>query len=641
MSNKATYTISGPTPHAPEEPTMIRIKKLIPIKGKRYNRRGVIFLIITLMAFPTLTAANDNVEDYKDLVHYSKGQAEARSVTQGDNYILFEKCGFTYLHVEGSPNEIGTTHGEVLADMIERAISAYAHLTEDRYDMNWRECRLHAANFWAYVPQEQKEEIEGIAQGAATKNALNPLGSTVDWLDILTLNCMWDLWWRVDGVGKRLPFPFLGEEEENPMPFPEGNIHHCSAFVATGSATADGKFVIAQNLWMPFYLSPSFAIFIDIVPETGNRILMEVTAGMIWSGTEWYLNGAGMVIGETTLGGGPYNWGNVPSFVRLRKAVQYSDSIDEFKDIMLTDTNGAYCGDYLLGDAKTNEVAILELGSSEYELARTTDGFLGSCNYPWDPEVAAEMNEIQGWDHGCYPRYVRLNQLYEQYNGKIDIEIGKKILSDHYDTVEETINPCGHTLCGHVENESGYPWGSLDGKVTNQTLAARFETWARFGHSCGQPFKVADHRKEHPEYAFDDLVDIIPGPWCTFGPLEEVEVNVVDTSGEPIGGAEILITSREDGWSYNGTTDEQGKMILKNIMHSKYYFNATKEKKIGSLVSVVTESGMVTITLDKNIEKNSSGMSKGSILVIIIVLAVICAAVVLVRIKKFKTKEKS
>lgn len=531
--------------------------------------------------------------------------AGERQLVSDENVVIFEKQGFTYLHVEGAPYEIGYNHGKYLAAKVARSMSAYGHLTVDRYGFTWAQCRVQSLNFWYYVPQEQKDEIRGIADGAADQGVRNPDGTTVDWLDILVLNAMWDLWWRAGAASDILPGP-LGESdaeieteprERSGLPPELENIHHCSAFVATGSATADGNFVIGQTLWMPFYLSPAHAVFIDIVPNRGLRILMEVTAGMIWSGTEWYMNSAGMVIGETTLGRGPYNWGNIPSFIRLREAAQYAESIDDFKDIMLTDTNGAYCGDYLLADAKTNEVAILELGANVWELARTKDGFLGSCNYPWDPEVAEEMNAIQGWEHGCYPRYVRLEQLYEEHDGNITVELGMEMLSDHYDTVAEEINPCGHTLCGHVENESGYPWGSLDGKLTNRTLAERFETWARFGHTCGQPFIVSDHREEHPEYSFDDLVDIIPGDWCTFGPLEQVTVSVLRENGEPVEGAKVEMISLVDGWSVNGTTDPSGVARLPAVMHSRYEIVATSGQFVGKDTGIVREETHFTVTV--------------------------------------------
>ena len=548
---------------------------------------------------------------------------------------MTEKGGFRHIQVSGSPGEIGYQHGVLLADLIPRSLSAYGHATERSYGYDWNEVRRHGRPYWLYVPEEQREEIEGIADGSSQNGALNPNGDPVDYIDILALNAIWDIWWRSSPPGN--PWWWVPWETNAPtlnlsMP------HHCSAFVATGDATADGGFVLAQSLWMPYFLSPAHAIFIDIIPDSGNRIHMEVTAGMIWSGTEWYQNSAGLVVAETTLGSGPYIWGGVPSFVRLRKAIQYADSIDSFKDIMLENTNGAYCGDYLIADAKTNEVAILELGAYEWELVRTSNGFLPSCNYPWDPEVAKEMGEPQGWSHGCYPRWVRWQQIEERDYGNITVFSGMEYLGDHYDTVEERINPCSHTLCGHVENASGYPHGSLDGKVTNRTLALRSETWARFGHSCGQPFIVEDHRREHPEYAFDDLVDIIPQPYVTFGPLSPLRITVVDRDGTPIAGAAVELVSNEDGSRINLTADGNGVAHSDHIQHSDYTISGKGSNLEGDIRYVHNGDGTVELTLREKEQVGgifSSGTSAP--VLIFLLLAVIGTALILWKKGKFRS----
>lgn len=538
----------------------------------------------------------------------------------------WEKEGFKYLQVSGSPDEIGYQHGVLLADLIPRSLSAYAHATERSYGLRWNQVTLLAMNYWAYVPEEQREEMDAIARGAAENNARDPSGDIVDRWDILALNAIWDIWWRSELSGN--PWWWLPFSTDLPKYEPR-TPHHCSAFVATGDATADGGFVIGQSLWMPYFLSPAFAVFIDIIPNTGNRIFMEVTAGMIWSGTEFYMNSAGMVIAETTLGTGPYRWFGTPSFVRLRKAVQYCDSIDTFKDIMLEETNGAYCGDYLLADSKTNEVAILELGSYEWELKRTMNGFLPSCNYPWDPEVAEEMGAVQGWDHGCYPRWVRLEQLRDRDYGNITVYHGRQYLGDHYDTVEERINPCSHTLCGHVENASGYPHGSMDGKVTNRSMAARMETWARFGHSCGQPFIVEDHRREHPEYAFDDLVDIIPKPYASFSAFSTMEVKVVDGSGDPVPNAKVEVTSAIDGTSFELVSGSDGITLFEYLPRSDYYVNGTKDDMTGNMRFDQADDSSIELELSAGSASSFLSASSSTFIMLMVLVGLAAVGVII------------
>jgi len=544
----------------------------------------------------------------------------ALAQTAAEGIYMEEREGFIHMKVWGSSREIGYIQGKYLASLIERGMAAYAHLTELRYGMSWDEVRLHGVTYWPYVDQEYREEILGMAEGAAEGGAVNPSGDAVDWIDILSYNAMWDIWWRYSYVQKRLP----GPRSDDVIP-----LHHCSAFVATGSATEDGGFVMGQNLWMPYFLIPAHAVFIDITPPKGHRILMEVTAGMIWSGTEWYINDAGLVVAETTLGVGPYQWGGTPSFIRIRKAVQYASSIDEFVSIMLENTNGAYSSDYLIADAKTNEVAILELGSEKWALKRTSDGFLGSCNYPWDESVAEELGAPQGWEHSCYPRYVRWQQLYEQYAGKINCQLGMAFLGDHYDTVEERINPCSHTLCGHVENASGYPHGSMDAKVVNRTMAARMETWARYGHSCGQPFLKEVHAKEHPEYAFPDLIDMIARPWTTFGAVDRFSVTVVGSEGEPLEGMEVVLKSLYTNLTYHMLTGSGGRAHHPAVQRGEYILEV--EGPCGVHREFITVEGETHLTV--RISSPEEGRLPGRILPWV-------AALLLVIVSLFAFKKK-
>jgi hypothetical protein len=412
--------------------------------------------------------------------------------------------------------------------------------------------------------------------------------------------------------------------------------HHCSAFVATGEVTKDDGFVIAQNLWMPYYLSPSHAVFVDIVPPTGNRILMELQAGMIWSGTEWYLNSAGLVVAETTLGTGPYRWGNTPAFVRIRSAVQYGDSIDSFTDIMLQDSNGAYCGDYLIADTKNNEVGIVELGSYEYEVWRSNDGFHGSCNYPWDPEVREEMGEVEGWDHSCYPRYMRLEEIKDKYYGLIDTEIGKRAMGDHYDTVEKKINRYSWTLEGRVENASGYPHGALDGKVTNLTMASNFEVWAKYGFPSGENFIAADHAAANPDYAFSNLEDMISDEWTTFGFLEPLTIKVVDKKGEPVKGARIAFENCADGYLAEGITGEDGIYHHQYFQTGTYNITAMNGEYQGKINIEFREMNSLEVVL--NIDTGDSGMSLGGSAIIGVGILIIIAILVTFAYKRYKKK---
>jgi hypothetical protein len=532
---------------------------------------------------------------------------------------LSEKANFTLIHLEGDPATIGRNHGALLADKIERGIAAYAHCSSDWYGLTWAQCRKNAVFYWPNVPAEYQTEIQGIADGAASQGVTNPDGATVDWIDILAYNAIWDIWWRVSLPGNKYWwFPFRDDGTERP--------HHCSGFVATGKDwTADGGFVLAQSLWMPYWLPPAQAVWCDLVPARGNRIFMQLTAGLVWSGTEYYVNSAGLVAAETTLGVGAHVWGGTPAFVRIRRAIQYATTIDEFRDQMLQDTNGAYCSDYLLGDAKTGEVAVLELGGRTWAIARTTNGYLPSCNYPWDSAVADEMGEPQGAANGCWPRWTRIQDLCEQNKGNITVDFGKRLLADHYDSASGCDNRSGRSLCGHGENTtSGYPHGSQDAKVTNQSMAARMQVWARFGHSWGEPYIVEDHAALHPNQITPDLQDMIAGPWATFGAFNPLQVTVLDENGAKVGDARVVAQDAYDG-TRTVINVTGGTALVDFFPTGRYIFTA---RSGGAQVrSVVSVSGPASVDLVLHGEGRPAPVAGAQAAAAAVVAAVVLAAV--------------
>jgi hypothetical protein len=162
------------------------------------------------------------------------------------------------------------------------------------------------------------------------------------------------------------------------------------------------------------------------------------------------------------------------------------------------------------------------------DIERTFNGFIGSSNYPKGPGVRSETT--YDWTNPTtsgYCRNVRWQQLREEYYGEIDVELGKVMLSDHYDVLLEIEAPSRRTLCGHgeVSPPTYYPSGAYDGKVTSSSLAyPNLGMWGRWGHPCGTPFIVTDFLALHPEYSWQlpYLRDLPTYDWTLFnkaGPI--------------------------------------------------------------------------------------------------------------------------
>ncbi len=433
----------------------------------------------------------------------------------------FEKGGWTYVHLEGSPSDIGYQHGYLLAPEIADGLAAIKLFDMHETQRDWEFFRKTAREMlWPHIDAEYQEELQGIADGAKAH------GDDLDVYDIVALNAF-----------EEVPdyyVPWLNKKErasKSPKLSAPGN---CSAFIATGAYTKDHQIVIAHNNWTSYLAGERWVIIFDIVPQNGERILMDGFPGVITSDDDFGINAAGIMITETTItqfeGWDP---NGKPEFMRSRKALQYAQSIDDYVRIIKEGNNGGYANDWLIGDRKTGEIAYLELGLKNTPLWRTKDGYFVSSNFPRDPKLIRE--ETSGFDpsdesSSMNARHVRWEELMKESKGKIDVEMAEQFLSDHVDSYEKPkqSQPNERSLCGHVDASSrgvkewGWepynPGGAVQGKATNSALTASMSFVARAGHPCGEDFLAADFLDHHPEFDWQKplLRDMKAGPWTTF-----------------------------------------------------------------------------------------------------------------------------
>jgi hypothetical protein len=432
----------------------------------------------------------------------------------------FQKGGWTYVHLEGSPAEIGFQHGYLLAPEIADALEAIRLFDTHQTQRDWEFFRRTAREvLWPHIDAEYQQELQGIADGVKAH------GVDLDVYDIVALNAF-----------EEVPdyyVPWLNKREKQakaPKLAAPGN---CSAFIATGAYTKDHQIVVAHNNWTSYLAGERWVIIFDIVPQHGQRILMDGFPGLITSDDDFGVNAAGIIITETTIsqfeGWDP---NGKPEFIRSRKALQYAQSIDDYVGIIKEGNNGGYANDWLIGDRKTGEIAYLELGLKNTPLWRTKDGYFVSSNFARDPKLIKE--ETSGFDpndRSSSPnaRHARWEDLMKQAKGKIDVTIAEQFLSDHVDSFESNKpQPNERSLCGHVDASSrgikewGWdaynPGGAVQGKATDSKMAAKMSFVARAGHPCGADFKAADFLDHHPEFSWQKplLRDMKAGPWTTF-----------------------------------------------------------------------------------------------------------------------------
>ena len=345
--------------------------------------------------------------------------------------------GWIYLHIEGEPYERGYQHGYLLA----REIEGYLDRTAAELDSKDRARGLNfgrvAANalFLRGFDEEMLQEMKGIADGAAAAQAKYN-GRPVDLLDVVVMNTVTELG-LLQPATNVLPTGLEGFGLRAPdYARPSGKVpvtDRCSAFAATGKTTRDGKMIVGHVTWWSLTLAEQTNVLLDVKPTQGHRVLMQSYPAGIQSGTDYYQNDAGVILTETTIRQSPFNAAGTPVAYRARRAIQYGTNVDLVVKHLADRNNGLYTNEWIIGDAKNDEIAMFELGTKKTRLWRSTknewfggtDGFYWGCNNAKDLEVRTEYYpDPKGRpDHIPFvpgQRDLKWVQLYDKYKGDID-----------------------------------------------------------------------------------------------------------------------------------------------------------------------------------------------------------------------------
>ena len=449
------------------------------------------------------------------------GQDSIYETTLARGY-RFERGGWIYVHLEGSPHDIGVQHGYLLSPEIADSFQVVRLESTHSSGYQWDFFRRAAREMlWPKIDPEYQAELQGIADG------LQDHGVKLDLWDVVAMNAFAEL--------PDYYVPWLKSQKnstgDSAVPTHAPRYGHCSAFVATGSWTKDHQIVMAHNNWTTYVEGVRWNIVFDIVPQQGNRILMDGFPGVIASDDDFGVNSAGILITETTIANfHGWNPNGKPEFVRARKAMQYAHSIDDYVKIMLDGNNGGYANDWLLGDRKTGEIARFELGLKHSKVWRSKDGYFAGSNFPSDPALTRDETTFDPDSpaNSANARHVRWDQLMLANKGKIDTAMAEAFLADHFDAYTKKEGADLRTLCGHGDTSSEGepsadvkpfdPFGAVQGKAIDSSMAAAMSFVARIGHPCGSNFDATKFLADHPEFSWQSpiLRDMDAGPWTPF-----------------------------------------------------------------------------------------------------------------------------
>ncbi|HEV3122782.1 MAG TPA: C45 family autoproteolytic acyltransferase/hydrolase, partial [Isosphaeraceae bacterium] len=399
----------------------------------------------------------------------------ASVVRHGPAY-RYPQAGWIVLHIEGEPYDRGYQHGRLLSSEIAAYVKAMASMRSPKAPGDaWRGVRtLVDAVFLRRYDPELLEEMKGIADGAAAAGGRFE-NRPLDLVDIVAANSDMELACLEGALGatatgleeKRF------REEPDRTPAPE----HCSAFAAVGPATQDGKIVFGHITMFNLYMVRHYNVWLDIKPSHGHRVLMQTYPGGIQSGMDYYMNDAGLLVAETTIKQTKFDIDGRALASRIRKALQYSESIDGAVRFLSEQNNGLYTNEWLLADLNANEIAMFELGTQKTKLWRSgknewlagAEGFYWGCNNTKDLDVRLEtLPSLGGRPANAVFRPADRDKVWlalcDAFQGKINSDFG---------FLAFTKPPLA-------------AFSSCDAKFTTTDMARELKTFALFGPPLGR-----------------------------------------------------------------------------------------------------------------------------------------------------------
>lgn len=434
-----------------------------------------------------------------------KRKIYASNVPKISGHVVSRSEGWIVLNIYGKAYERGYAHGYLLSDEMRKIDPAFRYIvTYDlkvSFDKYLRTCSKELSPIIKRDFAELYEELEGILDGFTSKGLHMTLDYLIAWNGLLSMYTY----------------------------FRNTNAYKCSAFIATGSATKNGKIVMAHNTHAAFIVGQTQNIMLYVHPSDGFPFVMQCAPGYIASGTDWFICSSGIMGCETTISNTNYRpkFGS-PYFCRIRQAMQYGKTLDEYVEYMLKNNAGDYACSWQFGDNNTNEIMLFELGYKKHAIQRTHNGVYYGMNSAIDFELrTSETNDkdLYNIEKSSGARNFRLNQLLnDTYYGNIDRHNAKKILSDHYDVFLHKNALNSRTICKHSEYDEGkftgkpfYPFGCTDGKVVDTYMATKLQFEGRFGSCCGRSFNAHKHIQKYPKYKeMENILEDLPKKsWIT------------------------------------------------------------------------------------------------------------------------------
>lgn len=343
--------------------------------------------------------------------------------------------------VSGSNYEMGYQYGEQVAPLIYRNL---AILKSNVVKVFGQEVANKDMEVWSYYADKYDPGLRGWLEGMQA--GLKKKGYDISYLDLILLTVYPAQMWCRPGT----PYPdetgvkgAIAAE----LPAAEG-YHSCHAFAAEGSATTDGKPIVALSKMVP--IETMHSLILIAFPDEGQSFIANPYAGAVVQNSGMNSSGFAWVL---TAQFGPPAWGLVTE-VYFHYLSQYCKSPLEAYQYLEKTPRAGVTGAFLTSDAD-GDISAFESMSHVFATrvpgdAGETAEFLVQTNHLVNPSLQ-EHNSPPNMNMNSYNRYATAWEYVKAAaeKGEIDFEFAKKMFQS-----DDWYNP--ETKKWHY-NEPGSP----------------------------------------------------------------------------------------------------------------------------------------------------------------------------------------
>lgn len=318
---------------------------------------------------------------------------------------LSVRGGWRFLHLEGSPREMGLQHGRLLGPLIHTLLEAYLGGIRTFRRLTMDDLLRRGRTLEPFIPEPFLEEMHAIAEGAGLRYEEILVGHT-----------------------------FLESVQAV----------NCSCFAAFGDYTRTGEMIFGRNLdFLSMGVAHRCGVVVFAKPDRGIPFVSISWPG--WCGTLTAVNLNGLGIGPLNVGAMGRGLAGMPYVVMFRQMAQECSTCGEAENL-LRRVPRTYGNNVLLTQTRPERLAVVaEYHHHEVAVRHPRPGRHG---------IAATnhfrlLGRAEEWpEHIGYRRYPLIGQIMDQYRGRIDLRT--PILSDPRIFLQNSL----HTLLAAPESRT-------------------------------------------------------------------------------------------------------------------------------------------------------------------------------------------